>query len=59
MFTPASGAGFEEGQAMRKFAAKWRDRAWRREALRTAGGWVVSGVVRELVRTALGLWLEP
>ncbi|WP_263972899.1 hypothetical protein [Streptomyces canus] len=44
---------------MRKFTAKWRDQAWRREALRTAGGWVVSVVVRELVRTALGLWLSP
>ncbi|MEU0343796.1 hypothetical protein ABZ092_33785 [Streptomyces bobili] len=44
---------------MRKFTAKWRDQAWRREALRTAGGWVVSVVVRELVRSALGLWLAP
>ncbi|WP_331719953.1 hypothetical protein [Streptomyces sp. NBC_00147] len=43
---------------MQKFAEKWRDRAWRREAMKTTGGWVVSGVVRELVRCALGLWLE-
>lgn len=44
---------------MKRFAAMWRDRVWRREVLKTAGGWVVSGVVRELVRSALGLWLEP
>ncbi|WP_328842989.1 hypothetical protein [Streptomyces sp. NBC_00258] len=43
---------------MANFAEKWRDRAWRREALKTGCGWVVSGVVRELVRRALILWLE-
>ncbi|MFB7190920.1 hypothetical protein ACFC0C_28335 [Streptomyces sp. NPDC056178] len=43
---------------MKKFAQKWRDRAWRSEALKTAGSWVVSGVVRELVRCVLSLWLE-
>ncbi|MEV7518964.1 hypothetical protein [Streptomyces diastaticus] len=43
---------------MKKLAEKWHDRAWRHEVLKTAGGWVVSSVVRELVRCALGLWLE-
>lgn len=43
---------------MKKFPAKWRDRAWWHEALKTTARWVVSGAVRELGRWALDMWLR-
>ena len=46
----------ERGRAVKKFGAKWRHRAWLFEALKTAGGWVVSGLVRELVSRGLSSW---
>ncbi|CAM5715351.1 hypothetical protein SALBM135S_07018 [Streptomyces alboniger] len=49
----------ERGRAVKEFAAKWRDQAWRFEALKTAGGWVVSGLVRELVSCGLSFWWGP
>ncbi|GHH24791.1 hypothetical protein Srubr_80840 [Streptomyces rubradiris] len=50
--------GSEKGQTMKKFPAKWRDRAWWHEALKTTARWVVSGAVRELGRWALDMWLR-
>lgn len=44
---------------MGKLVVKWRNRFWRREVLKTVGGWVVSGLARELARWALSLWLRP
>lgn len=43
---------------MKKFAAKWHDRAWRHEALMTTARWVVSGAVRALGHWALDMWLQ-
>ncbi|MFD8288447.1 hypothetical protein ACFV2B_09445 [Streptomyces lavendulae] len=49
----------ERGHAVKESTVKRRERARRLVVLKTAGGWVLSGLVRELVRRGLSMWWGP
>ncbi|MFG3533051.1 hypothetical protein ACGF8B_41105 [Streptomyces sp. NPDC047917] len=43
---------------MKKLSEKWRNAAWRRNAAKTVGKWIVMGVAKEILRYAWVLWMQ-